>query len=89
MTDGTVPRRPVNAVLAALTDARRTGLVLAEDLLTHLPDLGEPASQRAVDAWVEQAADTLRAVAETIEETLLDLGATLTEEPHRTGRFPR
>jgi hypothetical protein len=74
MTEGSGPGRPTNATLAALAEARRTGLDLADDLLTHLPDLGDAVTQRAVDAWVEQAADTLRAVAEACEERLLEVG---------------
>lgn len=75
MTDGTAAgRHATPAVLAALSDARRLGLDLSEELLTHLPDLGDPVTQRAVDTWVEQAADTLRAVAESLEERLIDLG---------------
>lgn len=73
--------RPADAVVTALADARRTGLHLADDLLTHLPDLGDPVTQRAVDGWVEQAADTLRAVAEAVEERLLDLGRTSAPGP--------
>lgn len=69
-----MPGRSPSATLAALAEARRTGLELADELLTHLPDLGDPVTQRAVDAWVEQAADSLRAVAEACEERLLDLG---------------
>jgi hypothetical protein len=73
MIEGTGPAgRPANAVVTALARVRRTGLDLADDLLTHLPDLGDPLTQRAVDGWVEQAADTLRAVAESVEERLLD-----------------
>ena len=47
---------------------------MSDDLLTHLPDLGDLPTQRALDAWVEQAADTLRALSEALEERLLDLG---------------
>ena len=32
------------------------------------------ATQRLLDAWVEQAADALRALSEMAEERLLDLG---------------
>lgn len=74
MTEGSGSGRPASAVLSALAEARRTGLDLAEELLTHLPDLGDATTQRAVDAWVEQAADTLRALAEACEERLLDEG---------------
>ena len=48
---------------------------MSDDLLTHLPDLGDLPTQRALDAWVEQAADTLRALSETVEERLLELGS--------------
>ncbi len=49
---------------------------MSDDLLTHLPDLGDLPTQRALDAWVEQAADTLRALSEALEERLLELGST-------------
>lgn len=80
--------RPTNAVVTALAGIRRTGLDLADDLLTHLPDLGDPLTQRAVDAWVEQAADTLRAVAEAVEERLLEVGRAPSHDPgsHRAAR---
>lgn len=74
MSEGSGPGRSPSATLAALAEARRTGLELADELLTHLPDLGDAVTQRAVDAWVEQAADSLRALAEACEERLLDLG---------------
>jgi len=48
---------------------------MSDDLLTHLPDLGDLPTQRALDAWVEQAADTLRALSEALEERLLELGS--------------
>jgi hypothetical protein len=76
MIEGAGPRRPANAVVTALAGVRRTALDLADDLLTHLPELGDPLTQRAVDGWVEQAADTLRAVAEAVEERLLEVGRT-------------
>ena len=61
------------ATLRALTRARRVTRDLAEDLLTHLPDLGDIGTQRELDAWVEQAADTLRALSDAMEERLLDV----------------
>lgn len=97
MTEGTAPGRPATpAVLAALSDARRLGLGLADDLLTYLPDLGDPVTQRAVDGWVEQAADTLRALAEMVEEQLIDLGRSAAgttggspaSDPQRTAQGP-
>jgi hypothetical protein len=54
---------------------------MSDDLLTHLPDLGDLPTQRALDAWVEQAADTLRALSEALEERLLELGSTRSRHP--------
>ena len=54
---------------------------MSDDLLTHLPDLGDLPTQRALDAWVEQAADTLRALSEALEERLLELGSTRGTRP--------
>ena len=64
------------ATLRALARARGVTRDLADELLTHLPDLGDITTQRALDAWVEQAADTLRALSEALEERLIDLGRT-------------
>ncbi|EWT00848.1 hypothetical protein N865_13340 [Intrasporangium oryzae NRRL B-24470] len=75
MTEG-APGAPPSAAptLRALARARSTSRELSDQLLTHLPDLGDLPTQRALDAWVEQAADTLRALSEAVEERLLDLG---------------
>lgn len=72
MSDGMAGARPVTpAQLRALTRTRRVTRDIAEDLLTHLPDLGDLPTQRLLDAWVEQAADTMRALTECAEEHLL------------------
>ncbi|GAB3877121.1 hypothetical protein GCM10028802_16520 [Terrabacter terrigena] len=60
---------------------------MSDDLLTHLPDLGDLPTQRALDAWVEQAADTLRALSEALEERLLHLGSAAV--PDTSGRAHR
>jgi hypothetical protein len=54
---------------------------MSDDLLTHLPDLGDLPTQRALDAWVEQGADTLRALSEALEERLLELGSMRSSHP--------
>jgi hypothetical protein len=69
------------ATLRALAAGRSMARMLSDDLLTHLPDLGDLPTQRALDTWVEQAADTLRALSEALEERLLDLGAAPTRPP--------
>ncbi len=77
MTDGSPGAGAADAAtLRALATARSTTRTMSDELLTHLPDLGDLPTQRALDAWVEQAADTLRALSEALEERLLDLGST-------------
>ncbi|HET6667568.1 MAG TPA: hypothetical protein VFG98_09835 [Intrasporangium sp.] len=71
-TDAATTGGPVDpATLRALTRARSLTRELADDLLTHLPDLGDIGTQRELDTWVEQAADTLRALSDALEERLL------------------
>jgi hypothetical protein len=48
----------------ALDALRARAAAVEEDLLAGLAVLGEPLPQRAVDDWVDQVVDTLRAVAE-------------------------
>src|SRR3954454_12572335 len=75
MTEGSgVPGAADPGTLRALASGRSSTRTLSDDLLTHLPDLGDLPTQRALDAWVEQAADTLRALSESLEERLLELG---------------
>jgi hypothetical protein len=47
-----------------------------------MPELGSPPEQRLLDAWVEQAADTLLALSDALEERLLDVGSTLGSDGH-------
>lgn len=54
-------------MLRAVRDAARTE---AEVLLGQVPDTGDSATGRAVDDFVEQAADALRALDEAVTETL-------------------
>ena len=63
------------ATLRALVTSRASTRAMSDELLTHLPDVGDLPTQRALDAWVEQAADTLRALSEALEERLLELGS--------------
>src|SRR3954451_936701 len=81
------PGRADPATLRSLTSARATTRTLSDELLTHLPDLGDLPTQRALDAWVEQAADTLRALSESLEERLLQVGSASTP-PAGAGREP-
>ena len=75
MSDGS-GRAPTadGSALRALAAARAETRAMSDRLLDHLPDVGDLATQRLLDAWVEQAADALRALSEMAEERLLDLG---------------
>ena len=91
-TDATTTGGPVDpSTLRALTRARRVTRECADDLLTHLPDLGDISTQRELDAWVEQAADTLRALSDAMEERLLELSRARhggDPQAHRTAKAP-
>ena len=47
---------------AALEALRECAGEAAEELLEHLPEVGDRETQAALDGWVEQVADLLRAV---------------------------
>jgi hypothetical protein len=40
-----------------------------DDVLSHVPDTGDTATGRAVDDFVEQAADALRALDQVLAES--------------------
>ena len=62
------PRR--DGLVRALTATREVARSQADDLLDHVPDTGDTTTGRAVDDFVEQAADALRALEESIAATL-------------------
>lgn len=61
----------VSGVLGGLTE---TSAGVEDDLLSCLVVMGEPDAQRAVDAWVDQLVDLLRAVDEVTEHHVTTLG---------------
>ncbi len=67
-------RRVPPHVVRALARGRALTRELAADLLTHTPDMGHEVGQRELDAWVDQAADTLLALSDALEARLLELG---------------
>jgi hypothetical protein len=71
------PRREgLVRVLAAVREVARTQ---ADELLGQVPDTGDSATGRAVDDFVEQAADALRALDEAVAETLRRLSVSGSE----------
>lgn len=63
------------ALERALIDVRRTATTASDALLSLVPDTGDHASGRVVDDFVEQASDALRALAESLGETVGRLDA--------------
>ncbi len=80
------------ALARALSAARDTASAAAEDLLQHVPDTGDAVTGRAVDDFVDQAGDALRALAESLGETIERLAGTgsraLDDLPPRGARTP-
>jgi len=67
------PRR--DGLVRALGAVRSLALAQADEMLGSLPDTGDRVTGRAVDDFVEQAADALRALDEAVARTLADLGS--------------
>lgn len=63
-----MPLRPdpqlARAALAQLDALRATATAAEDDVLACLVVTGEPRPQRVVDDWLDQVADTLRALGE-------------------------
>lgn len=64
---GSTPR---DGLTAALADVGRVAARAGDALLHHVPDTGDLLTGRVVDEFVEQASDALRALAESVGETL-------------------
>ena len=62
------PRR--DGLVRALVAVREVARSQADDLLDHVPDTGDTATGQAVDDFVEQAADALRALDESVGSVL-------------------
>ena len=67
------PRR--DGLVRALGAVRELARGQADDILGHVPDTGDRATGRAVDDFVDQAADALRALEEAVTQTLRRLEA--------------
>ena len=73
-----VPMRPdpsrAGAVLAQLHGLRAAAVEAEEDVLACLVVTGEPRPQRVLDDWLDQVADTARALAEVAGDVTSTLG---------------
>ena len=59
----------LDVVATQLARSSAAALEASHELLAHYSDTGEAATQRAVDTMVNQAADTLSALAESLAGT--------------------
>lgn len=75
------PRR--DGLVRTLDAVRSLARAQSDEVLGYLPDTGDRATGRAVDDFVEQAADALRALDEAVARTLAELGS---PRPGDTGR---
>ncbi|MGO4342863.1 hypothetical protein [Pedococcus sp. 2YAF34] len=81
--DGRDRSPTLGAALRPLRDCARDG---ADEVLSHLPDLGDRELQSAVDAYLDQVADLLREVDASASEVAdrLDLATPSKAAPEPT-----
>ena len=77
---GRDPLAALGAALGPLRDCARAG---AEEVLEHYPEVGDRETQRAVDDFVDQAADLLR----ELDAAATDLAARLQVVARQAGPF--
>ena len=65
----------LDAVAVALDRSGAAALDASHELLAHYSDTGDSPTQRAVNTLVDHAADTLRALTDSIEEIHAELAA--------------
>lgn len=83
--DATMPcATRLDAVAALLTRSSTAALEASHEVLAHYADTGEASTQRAVDTLIDNAADALRALSDSITDTSRALQAT--GEPASTVR---
>ncbi|MGL4744926.1 MAG: hypothetical protein ACRCXL_11135 [Dermatophilaceae bacterium] len=87
MPRGPEPAR-ARAALACLEGLREVTAVGEDDVLACLVIAGEPAPQRTIDDWLDQVADTLRAIGETVDD-LAPVLARHAADPSLPGSFAR
>ena len=68
----------LDAVAAQLARSSTAALEASYELLAHYSDTGDASTQRAVDTLIDDAADSLRALANSLAETARRLEAAAT-----------
>ena len=76
---------PARAVLARLDAVRAAVASGEEDVLASLVVTGEPRPQRVLDDWLDQVADTLRALGEAADRLAPPLARSAGSPASRSG----
>lgn len=86
----------LDAVAAALARSSAAALEASHELLAHYADTGDASTQRTVDTLIDQAAEALQSLTDSLSEASLGLEAdpsmlrgdvSLTRPGLRRGRF--
>lgn len=86
-------RRPVDThalteVGAVLSSVGHDLAAAEDDLLSCLVVMGEPDPQRALDGWVDQVADVLRAIDEVVVQHRATIARATARHPDQTAPVP-
>lgn len=73
--DDHVDATMLDAVAAPLTRSSSAALEASYELLAHYVDTGDAPTQRAVDTMIDNAADALRALTDSLADTSRSLQA--------------
>jgi hypothetical protein len=75
----------LEAVATELTRSSHAALEASHELLAHYSDTGDAPTQRAVDTLIDHAADSLRALTDSLADSAHELQATARQAttPHR------
>jgi hypothetical protein len=63
----------LDALAGALNRSSTAALEASHELLAHYSDTGDAPTQRAVDTLIDHAADALRALTDSLADSLADI----------------
>ena len=75
-----------DAAATALARSSAAALDASHELLAHYADTGDAATQRTVDALVNQASDALEALTDALADTPRTLQVAASRQRHEQGR---
>jgi hypothetical protein len=76
-----VDPRLLDAVAVVLTRSSAAALDASHEVLAHYGDTGDAPSQRALNTMIDQAADALRALTDSLADLSCELRPTATAAP--------